>query len=186
MTKLFGGPTWEGGLLLIAFIDITVGTIAVLTHVIIFAMPGLYNTVQEIFHEPGSYATPDDLIFTEWVIFLAVVGVICVIYLAMEVVLFITLREASSERSYALCHRWFYIRLFLLITSCAFTIYRLSVMDYSPYDALFEPVKFYRIIELIFVRSFMVELKRDAKGLSKQIIHDILHTSVNLVHSEIS
>lgn len=59
-------------------------------------------------------------------------------------------------------------------------------MDYSPYDALFEPVKFYRVIELIFVRSFMCELKTDAKGLSKQIIHDILHTSVNLVHSDVS
>lgn len=41
-----------------------VGTITVLSHIVLFAMPGLYNTVEEIFHEPDSYSTPDELKFT--------------------------------------------------------------------------------------------------------------------------
>lgn len=40
------------------------------------------------------------LLSAEWVIFLSVMGVLVTIYLAMEVVLFITLREASSEVSH--------------------------------------------------------------------------------------
>ncbi|OXA58408.1 uncharacterized protein LOC110847606 [Folsomia candida] len=176
--KLCTGASWEGGLTLIAFIDITLATISVIASAALFTVPGLYNTVQEIFYEFGDYQSPDELQFTVWAIFITLLIVSSLIYLAIEVVLFLTLREATSNRSYSLCHKWFYIRISLLIFSIAFSIYRISVLEYSPYDAVFEPLKFYRAIELVFVSNFMSEIKREQKGLSRQIIEQIIRSSV--------
>jgi len=49
-------------------------------------------------------------------------------------------------------------------------------MEYSAFDAVFEPLKFYRIIELIFVRNFMSEIKKEELGLSRQIINQIIRS----------
>jgi len=81
------------------------------------------------------------------------------------------------QRNHALCHRWFYMRISLLFVSVALTVYRLAVMEYSPYDAVFEPLKFYRIVELVFVRNFMTHLKEEEKGLSKKMIEEIIRAA---------
>ncbi len=52
------------------------------------------------------------------------------------------------------------------------------MLEYSPYDAVFEPLKFYRIIELIFVRNFMSDIRNEQKGLSRQMIDQIIRSGV--------
>jgi len=176
--RICTGATWESGLTLIAFIDIVLAVIILVATSALFAVPGLYEMVQEVFYEYGDYQSPQSLQFTLWAIFITCLTVASLIYLATEVVLFLTLRAATSERSYGLCHRWFYMRVLLLSLSVAFSIYRAAVLEYSPYDAVFEPLKFYRIVELLFVRNFMHEVKHEQKGLSRQIIDQIIRSPV--------
>ncbi|XP_021949453.2 uncharacterized protein LOC110846924 [Folsomia candida] len=94
---------------------------------------------------------------TVFLITAAVVG------LALEMFLFFLLNNGYRSKNYRHCRHWFIARILILILSVLGSVIEHVRNEYTLIDGILEIEKLYRVVTLILVRNFMVEI---CKGLS--------------------